>query len=181
VSTAVSIVLLIGVLGFAVARPRGWPEAVGAVPAAVLVVVLHLVPWPDAVHEIKLLGPTVGFFAAVLALSHLADREGVFRYAGAVAARFSGGSPGRLLAVVFGIASVITAALSLDATVVLLTPVVFATAATLAVRPKPHVYACTHLANSASLLLPVSNLTNLLAVAAAGLSFGTFAKLMVLP
>jgi Na+/H+ antiporter NhaD/arsenite permease-like protein len=48
------------------------------------------------------------------------------------------------------------------ATVVLLTPVVFATAATVGARPRPHVYACTHLANSASLLLPVSNLTNLL-------------------
>jgi arsenical pump membrane protein len=43
------------------------------------------------------------------------------------------------------------------------------------------VYACTHLANSASLLLPVSNLTNLLAFAASGLAFGRFAALMVLP
>ena len=42
-------------------------------------------------------------------------------------------------------------------------------------------YACTHLANSASLLLPVSNLTNLLAFAASGLSFGRFAALMALP
>ena len=79
------------------------------------------------------------------------------------------------------IASVVTAALSLDATVVLLTPVVFATAAALRVRPKPHVYACSHLANSASLLLPVSNLTNLLAMSASGLSFLHFAGLMVIP
>jgi arsenical pump membrane protein len=43
------------------------------------------------------------------------------------------------------------------------------------------VYACTHLANSASLLLPVSNLTNLLAFAASGLSFAGFAALMALP
>lgn len=56
----------------------------------------------------------------------------------------------------------ITAVLSLDATVVLLTPVVFAAAARAGVRPKPPVYACTHLANTASVLLPVSNLTNLL-------------------
>ena len=42
-------------------------------------------------------------------------------------------------------------------------------------------YACTHLANSASLLLPVSNLTNLLAFAASGLSFARFAALMALP
>jgi arsenical pump membrane protein len=64
---------------------------------------------------------------------------------------------------------------------VLLTPVVFATAHRSGVRAKPHVYACTHLANSASLLLPVSNLTNLLAVAASGLTFGAFAGLMALP
>jgi arsenical pump membrane protein len=43
------------------------------------------------------------------------------------------------------------------------------------------VYACTHLANSASLLLPVSNLTNLLAFAASGLAFGRFAALMTVP
>src|SRR6266511_4147259 len=50
----------------------------------------------------------------------------------------------------------------------------FQTAARLRLRPKPQVYACTHLANSASLLLPVSNLTNLLAFRASGLSFVRF-------
>jgi hypothetical protein len=49
-----------------------------------------------------------------------------------------------------------------SANVVLFTPVVFATAARMRTSDKPHIYACAHLANSASLLLPVSNLTNLL-------------------
>jgi arsenical pump membrane protein len=62
-----------------------------------------------------------------------------------------------------------------------MTPIVFATAARLRTSPRPHVYACSHLANSASLLLPVSNLTNLLAFHASGLSFLRFAGLMVLP
>ncbi|MEV6630092.1 SLC13 family permease [Actinoplanes sp. NPDC051470] len=180
-STLVSLLLLAGVLGFAVARPRGLPEAVAAVPAAVIAVVAGLVPWPDAWREIRGLGPTVGFLAAVLLLAHLADRAGVFRWAGALAARSSRGSPTRLLGLVFAIAAVVTAVLSLDATVVLLTPVVFATAARLRIRPKPHVYACSHLANSASILLPVSNLTNLLAMGAGGLSFPQFAGLMAAP
>ena len=64
----------------------------------------------------------------------------------------------------FVAASLVTAVFSLDATVVLLTPVVFATAARLGVRARPHMYACTHLSNTGSLLLPVSNLTNLLAL-----------------
>jgi arsenical pump membrane protein len=71
--------------------------------------------------------------------------------------------------------------LSLDATVVLLTPVVLATAARLRLPARPHSYACAHLSNSASGLLPVSNLTNLLVFSASGLTFLGFAGLMALP
>ena len=123
----------------------------------------------------------MGFLAAVLVLAHLADEEGVFGFAGAVVGRLSRGSPQRLLGLVFAVASVVTAVLSLDATVVLLTPVVLATVTRSGMRAKPHLYACGHLANSASLLLPVSNLTNLLAFGATGLSFAGFAALMALP
>jgi arsenical pump membrane protein len=93
----------------------------------------------------------------------------------------SRGRPKRLLACVFVAGAAATAVLSLDATVVLLTPVVFATAATLRLRSKPGVYASLHLANSASLLLPVSNLTNLLAFRATKLSFPRFGLVMALP
>jgi arsenical pump membrane protein len=71
--------------------------------------------------------------------------------------------------------------LSLDTTVVLLTPVVLATARRAGVLPRPHLYASVHLANSASLLMPVSNLTNLLALAVLPISFVRFTALMALP
>src|SRR6185312_7306097 len=69
----------------------------------------------------------------------------------------------------------------LDATVVLLTPIVLATATRMRVPSLPSAYAAGHLANSASLLLPVSNLTNLLAFAATGLTFMHFTGLMLAP
>ncbi len=151
------------------------------VPAAGIAVATGAIPLDHARAEADRLGPVVGFLAAVLVLAHFCDVEGLFHACGAWMARRARGRPVRLLTAVFALASAITAVLSLDATVVLLTPVVFATAARTGVRPKPHVYACTHLSNTASLLLPVSNLTNLLAFAASGLSFTRFAALMALP
>ncbi|WP_320780692.1 SLC13 family permease [Streptomyces sp. CRN 30] len=181
VSEAVPVVLLLGVLVLAVVRPRGLPEAAAAVPAAALAVALGTVT-PDAAREqVRSLLPVVGFLALILVLAHLCARDGLFEAAGALVARRYGGSPRRLLGGVFALACAVTAVLSLDATVVLLTPVVLATAARAGALARPHVYATAHLANSASLLLPVSNLTNLLAFTASGLSFTRFAALMALP
>jgi len=178
---ALSVVMLVVVLGGAVVRPWGWPEAAVAVPAAALVIATGAISSHRALTTAMRLGPVIGFLAAVLVLAQLCQDEGLFRAIGAWLARGRNGRATRLLARVFVVASVVTAVLSLDATVVLLTPVVFAAAARLGARAKPHVYGSCHLANSASLLLPVSNLTNLLAFAVSGLSFTRFAGLMALP
>ena len=173
--------LLAAILVTAITRPRWLPEAAVAVPAALIVMLTGALPVHQAVSEARLLLPVLAFLGAVLIIGHFCQRDRLFTAAGARLARASRGSPVRLLDGVFGLASVTTAVLSLDTTVVLLTPVVHDTAVRLRVRPKPHVYACTHLANSASLLLPVSNLTNLLAFSVAGLTLIRFGALMALP
>ncbi|WP_375474844.1 SLC13 family permease [uncultured Jatrophihabitans sp.] len=177
----VAAALLLVSLGVAVVRPRGISEAFGALPAAALIVALGIVPWSSAVDTVREIGPTVGFLAAILVFGTLCADAGVFVFLGGVAARASRGRPRRLLALVVALAAAVTATLTLDATVVLLTPVVLTTARQLHVPARPHLYACTRLANSGSLLLPVSNLTNLLAFGAAGLSFGRFTALMLAP
>jgi len=176
-----ALVVLAATLTVAVARPRHLPEASAAVAGAVLLVTLGAVGSSRAWLAIRELGPTVGFLAALLLIAEGCRREGLFDAVGGVMARSSGGDPRRLLALVFAVASAITIVLGLDATVVLLTPIVLVTAAQVRVNPKAPVYACAHLANSASLLLPVSNLTNLLALRASGLTFTRFALLMAMP
>lgn len=177
----IAIALLALTLAVAISRPFGLSEAVMAVPAAAVVVVTGIVPAHDAWQTLRKLGPTVGFLAAILVFGHLCAEDGVFDYLGSVAARASRAQPRRLLAMVVVLAASVTAVLTLDATVVLLTPVVLAVTARIGVPTKPHAYVCTRLANSGSLLLPVSNLTNLLAFTACGLSFGRFAALMLVP
>jgi len=176
-----SLVALAATLAAAVARPRWAPEPAVAAGGALVVVAAGALSVHDAWDTVKELAPTVGLLGALLVLADGCRRHGLFEALGAAMAMRAGGSSRRLLALVFAAAAAVTAVLSLDATVVLLTPVVFATAARARTSARPHVYACSHLANSASLLLPVSNLTNLLAFHAANVSFAHFAALMAVP
>src|ERR1700689_3460145 len=180
-SEAISLVALAACLTAAVARWRWAPDCVVAAAAGVLVVAVGALSFHGARSALSALGPTVGFLAALLVLADGCRRAGGFDTLGTLMASGAHGRPRRLLAMVFLAAAGTTAVLSLDATIVLLTPIVFATAARLPTSPRPHVYACSHLANTASLLLPVSNLTNLLAFTACGVSFTRFAALMALP
>ena len=180
-SEVAALLALAATLAAAVARPRLAPDWAVATVAAVLLVATGVLSLDDARDAASDLGPTIGFLAALLVLADGCRVAGLFEAFGAAMANGSRGDPRRLLAMVFAVAAATTAVLSLDATVVLLTPVVFATASRLRARARPHVYACSHLANSASLLLPISNLTNLLAFEASGLSFLRFAALMVMP
>lgn len=126
------------------------------------------------VHGLGSLAEVVGFLVAIMVMSRACADEGLFTALGARVARRAGESSTRVLAWCVGLAAVVTAVLSLDATVVLLTPVLLAVSA-----HRSHAFASLRLANSASTLLPVSNLTNLLVFSATGLTFLGFAGAML--
>jgi arsenical pump membrane protein len=125
--TGSSVVLIATLLAAAVGHHRV-PAVVVAVPGAALLIGVGAVGAPAAGGAVRQIAPTVAFLVVVLLLAHLADREGLFGWAAALTAGRSGSSPPSLLARVVVLAAVVTAVLSLDATVVLLTPVVIAIA-----------------------------------------------------
>ncbi|WP_299576948.1 SLC13 family permease [uncultured Williamsia sp.] len=176
-----AVALMVLALAFAVWRPRGLPEATVAVPAAAIAIAVGAVTLSEAFDEIRTLATTVATLAALLALSHACEVLGVFGWVSRQIGRAGAGNGRRLFALGFVGAAVTTAALNLDATVVLLTPVLIAVTRGLGVRPRPLSVATISLANAASSLMPVSNLTNLLAFSATGLGFGRFTVLMALP
>ncbi len=109
-------------------------------------------------------GPILSFVVCLTVVAELSSALGVFALLARVAARLARGSVLALwlLVVLVGVAA--TAVLSLDTTAVLLTPLVLALAAQLDLDRELFALTAVWLANTASLLLPVSNLTNLLAV-----------------
>jgi len=178
IAEGLAAVALVGAIAAAIANRR---EAWVALGGAGMLLAVGALGWGEAVEEAEGLAPTLVVLAALLVLGDGCERAGIFDALAARVARGARGSGSRLLGLVVASAAGVTAVLGLDATVVLLTPAAFAAAAKARLTGRPAVYACAHLANSASLLLPVSNLTNLLAFNASELSFARFAALMALP
>ncbi len=146
-----------------------------------LTVLTGLLPLSAAAAVSTRLAPILLFLAGVTVVAELADEAEVFDVAAARAACLGAGSTRRLFLWIVVLGTVTTLVLSLDTTAVLLTPVVLALAGRLQLRPVPFAMAAVWLANTASLLLPVSNLTNLLALDRLGLSAPAFAAAMALP
>jgi arsenical pump membrane protein len=171
----VVVLALIGLLVVAFGHPRGRVEAAAAAVCAAATLATGLVTWRQAGVAVRHLAPVVAFLVTILVVSEVCSRAGLFEAAAQRVGRWGHRSAAALFTGGFVLAAVVTATLSLDATVVLLTPVVLTAAARRDVPDEPGTYACLRMANSASLLLPVSNLTNLLALPHLDLTFTGFA------
>lgn len=174
----VPLAALLALLLTAYVHPRARTELVVGLLAATATLATGILSRSDVETVVRQLGPVVLFLVTILVVADVCARAGVFVAAAERVREASGGSPIRLFTGVFLLAAAVTAVLSLDATVVLLTPVVVVAAAAAGTAARPGAHACLRMANSASLLLPVSNLTNLLAMPHLDLTFGEFAATM---
>lgn len=107
--------------------------------------------------------PILLFLLSITILSEIATEAEVFDQLATKLSRIAKGSLLKLYLIVTVTASLITIFLGLDTTAVLFTPVVIALAIRIGAKIFPFAMATLLLSNTASLLLPVSNLTNLLA------------------
>ncbi|CAN5667192.1 arsenical efflux pump membrane protein ArsB [soil metagenome] len=174
---AIFVVMLV----FVVARPRGWHEAWWTTGAAVLVIALGRVTPHDALSTVRTGESALLFLFALLALALLVGKSGFFEWAALRCARASGGDGRALYRWVFVLGAAVTALMSLDTTAVMFTPIVIVIAKRLELPITPYVVMCAFVANVGSLLLPISNLTNLLFAETFQLTFVGFALRMALP
>jgi arsenical pump membrane protein len=145
---------------------------------AVLCIVTGLLPGAELSELWARIWPILLFVAAMTVVTDLLFSAGVFERVIAAAAGLARGRTLALWLVTVLLAVVCTVFFSLDTTAVLLTPLVVLLARRAGLPPLPFAVTIVWLANTASLLLPVSNLTNLLVQERLGLSPAAFAGLV---
>ena len=162
-------------------QPRGLNEAWAATGGALAMLLCGFATLGDLARVTREVSDVLLFLVGMMVLTAAVERSGLFDLLALRTARAARGSGILLFLGIFGLGFAITALLSLDVTVLILTPIVYALTARLKIAPLPYLFICALIANVGSLLLPISNLTNLLAYGLLGLSFASFARLMVLP
>lgn len=176
---ASAIVLI--TIALMIVQPRGLNEAWAAVGGAVVMLLCGFASPGDVARVTREVADVLLFLVGMMVLTASVERSGLFELLALRTARAARGSGILLFLGLFGLGFAITALLSLDVTVLVLTPIVYALVTRLRIAALPYLYICTMVANVGSLLLPISNLTNLLAYGLLDLSFSNFARLMFLP
>ncbi|WP_274557277.1 SLC13 family permease [Streptomyces spiramyceticus] len=161
-------------------HPLDWLAA-GLLAAGLLSVATGLLPTAPAGDAMERIGPLLVFLGSVIVLAELTGKAQVFDVVATWVARAGRGNYLLLFGLCVLFASVTTITLNLDTTAVLLTPVMLALATRVGIAAVPLAMTTVWLANTASLLLPVSNLTNLLAADRVALSPAEMAVTMWAP
>ncbi|KHL01808.1 ArsB/NhaD family transporter [Sinomonas humi] len=147
-----------------------------------IAVATGLLPWPALGALADRVVPILAFVVAITVVTELLNASGLFEWIARHFRRWGRGRAFYLWILVAGLSLAATIFLSLDTTAVLLTPIVVVLARRCGLPPLPFALTTVWLANTASLLLPVSNLTNLLALHTFGdISPASFAGRMALP
>jgi arsenical pump membrane protein len=134
----------------------------------------------DAAAAASRTWPPFVLVAGLLLIGAVAYEDGTFEAAGALLDRLPGGEP-VLYVVAMGLVAGVTVVLNLDTSVAFLTPVLVGAARRRGASEERLLYGCVFLSNAASLLLPGSNLTNLLVLSGTHVSGSAFLRSMALP
>ncbi len=162
-------------------RPRGISEAWIAAAGALMMIAAGPLTARDMLPVLKETADILAFLAGMMVLTVIVEGAGLFAFLAEGCARLARGSGVALLCLVFALGTTVTALLSLDVTVIVLTPIIYAVTVRRRLNALPFMFACTFVANTSSLLLPISNLTNLLLYHELRLSFTAFVARMWLP
>jgi arsenical pump membrane protein len=176
-----SLAIFLPAIALVIWRPRPLNEATAAALGAAAMLIAGVVS-PGQTWQVLIANDNVLlFFLGLMLISSFADQAGFFEWCAFKAVKLARGKSLWLLGMIFALGALLTAFLSNDATALILTPIVFTLVTRLKLTALPFVFACAFVANTASMLLPVSNPINLLAVERFNITLGEYLKYLLVP
>jgi arsenical pump membrane protein len=181
VTQVAAAIIFLATIATIVVRPPRIPEWLAAALGALLMIAVGVEPVRDAAIEIAQQWNVLLFFAGLTAVVAVAESAGFFAWVAYVASVAAHGSGRRLFFGVIAAGTVITLFLTNDAAAVVMTPLVFVLVRHLRLPATPYAFACTFIANGASIALPISNPINFIIGSAAGLRLGDYIAILWAP
>jgi arsenical pump membrane protein len=178
---ALTLLVLLGTIALVAAQPGGLKPGVAAVGGTVLVLLLGTATLRDVGQAAMATAQVLLFLVAMMVVATIVEAAGCFEWAAERAVALSHGDGRRLFFNLYLLGAVVTLFLSLDVTAIMLAPVVMALVRRARLSPLPYIMAVAYVANTASLFLPVSNLTNMLVYGLLRVPFWDFVRLLALP
>lgn len=180
-SATFAAIIFLATIATIIARPSRIPEWLAASIGALLMIALGVEPVRDAAVEVVRQWNVLLFFAGLTTIVAVAESAGFFSWAAYVASVAAKGSGPRLFFWIIAFGTVVTMFLTNDAAAVVMTPLVFVLVRRLRLPAAPFAFACTFVANGASIALPISNPVNFIVGDAAGLRLGDYVAALWAP
>ena len=163
------------------ARPRGVSEWFVAAAGAAAMLAVGAVTPADALAAVAAQWNVFLFFLGLMATAAVAEQSGVLAWLTRGAYRVARGRQEVLFLLVCALSVAVTATLSNDATILLLTPLVVRMVAAVGAPVMPYALACAFLANAASAVLPIANPTNIIILEGHPLPLSDYLRHLLLP
>jgi arsenical pump membrane protein len=166
------------------ARPRNLDTGLAALLGAVLALAAGVITLVDVRTVAGIVWDATFALIAIVVISVVLDQAGLFRWAALQMARRAGGNGRTIFLAVILLGAVVSTLFTNDATVLILTPIVYEMLAALGFDHRtmiPYMMACGFVADTMSIPLAVSNLTNMITARYFDLGFARFALLMLIP
>lgn len=162
-------------------RPRGVSEWIVAVVGAAAMLAVGALTPAEALQTLAAEWNVLLFFLGLMATAAVAEQSGVLAWLTGSVYRVARGRQDILFLLVCALCVAVTATLSNDATILLLTPLVVRLVTAVGAPVLPYALACALLANGASAILPIANPTNVIVLEGHPLVLSDYLRYLLLP